>query len=77
MDKPTRRSSHARPIPRIGGIGPVLMGAMAGMFFVAQPTAAALVGMGIGVLIAVISFLDDIITLPSIPRLGVHLVAAS
>lgn len=77
IDVPNERSSHARPVPRGGGLVIVLVslslyvtisssrGATANWFFV-----------GSAMLIAGISLLDDIFTIPLFPRLIVHICAA-
>ncbi len=73
LDHPNERSLHQRPVPRMGGIG-VVAGIAAGVPFVSQGEwwplwLAALI-------LAGISFLDDVIGLPIIGRLLVHLVVA-
>jgi UDP-GlcNAc:undecaprenyl-phosphate/decaprenyl-phosphate GlcNAc-1-phosphate transferase len=73
LDHPNERSLHQRPVPRIGGIG-VAAGIAASVPFVSQVEWWPL-WLGAVILVG-ISFLDDIIGLPIIGRLLVHLVAA-
>jgi UDP-N-acetylmuramyl pentapeptide phosphotransferase/UDP-N-acetylglucosamine-1-phosphate transferase len=72
LDEPNARSLHDRPVPRTGGIA-VLLGAAVSLAFGATqlwlPAALALV-------LAVLSFVDDLHRLPTITRLAVHLVSA-
>jgi len=75
MDRPGRRSSHTVPTPRTGGMA-ILIGTLVGLSLEAQPTMAFIVAAVIGGVITVISFLDDIITIPSLPRLAGHFLVA-
>ena len=82
LDRPNSRSSHTRLTPRGGGLGFVLslalaLGLAAGAG-VAGPQAGPLVGWagGLAVLIAGISFSDDLRSLPSVLRLVCHLGTA-
>jgi UDP-N-acetylmuramyl pentapeptide phosphotransferase/UDP-N-acetylglucosamine-1-phosphate transferase len=72
LDEPNARSLHERPVPRTGGIA-VLLGATVGFAFGAEPfwlPAALALGL------AAVSFVDDLHRLPTLARLGAHLVAA-
>jgi len=72
IDTPNERSSHSRPVPRGGGIGLLLPFAFGTAVLLAGPLrgdafAGALL---VGVLgMAVIGFIDDLRTLPALPRL--------
>jgi UDP-GlcNAc:undecaprenyl-phosphate GlcNAc-1-phosphate transferase len=72
LDRPNERSLHERPVPRTGGIA-VLAGAAVAFGFGAGalwlPAVLALV-------LAVLSFFDDLAHIPTGVRLGAHLVAA-
>jgi UDP-GlcNAc:undecaprenyl-phosphate/decaprenyl-phosphate GlcNAc-1-phosphate transferase len=72
LDRPNERSLHERPVPRTGGIA-VLIGAAAALGFGADelwlPLALALA-------LAVVSFADDVKSLPIAARLVAHLAAA-
>lgn len=76
MDKPGVRSSHSTPVPSAGGIA-ILLGAMVGMLVFGKIYPSFLVAAGIGLLVAAISFIDDVAVIPSLPRLIVHLVGAT
>ena len=73
LDHPNERSLHQRPVPRVGGIG-VAAGIAVSVPFVSQVEWWPL-WLG-AVILAGISFLDDIIGLPIIGRLLVHFVVA-
>jgi UDP-N-acetylmuramyl pentapeptide phosphotransferase/UDP-N-acetylglucosamine-1-phosphate transferase len=81
LDHPNARSSHDRPVPRGGGLGLLvgLAGGWAGVVALlpgadARATAAMLVG---GLLLAAVSFIDDLRGLPVPARLAVQLVAVT
>ena len=74
LDHPNERSLHQRPVPRMGGIG-VVAGIAVGVPFVSQGEWWPL-WLGACFLVAV-SLLDDIIGLPIVWRLLVHVVAAA
>jgi UDP-N-acetylmuramyl pentapeptide phosphotransferase/UDP-N-acetylglucosamine-1-phosphate transferase len=76
VDLPGPRSSHTEPVPHLGGIA-ILAGVMASLLVVTKPSVAFLVAAGFGVLISLISLLDDLVALPSLPRLFVHLAVAA
>lgn len=77
VDRPNARSSHKRPVPRGGGIGFIAVIAIAlGIVALAEntvplPMLAALL------LLAAISFVDDIRAVPFWTRLAVQLVAVA
>ncbi len=75
MDIPGERSSHEVPVPRIGGLG-ILLGVVISSLVVCHFTPALAVALGLGIAVAAVSFLDDIFTLPSLPRLAVHILGA-
>ena len=73
LDTPNERSLHAQPVPRTGGIA--IAGGVAAACLLAWPglpvilAAAALLGAA--------SFADDIVDLPTLARLALHLGAAA
>ena len=79
LDHPGQRRSHTLPIPRGGGIGPVVVMLIGGVLFAAldpqsrQSLAICLFGL---VAVAGIGWLDDHRPLPALPRFAVHLGAA-
>jgi UDP-N-acetylmuramyl pentapeptide phosphotransferase/UDP-N-acetylglucosamine-1-phosphate transferase len=73
LDTPNERSLHERPVPRTGGIAIALgVAAACALSWPGLPTiliaAAAL---------AAVSFVDDIVGLPTLSRLALHLGAAA
>lgn len=72
LDRPNARSLHETPVPRLGGVG-VMLGSLAAMPFLAATHALAL---GLAVALAVLSFVDDLRGVPTLVRLGCHLLAA-
>jgi UDP-N-acetylmuramyl pentapeptide phosphotransferase/UDP-N-acetylglucosamine-1-phosphate transferase len=73
LDHPNERSLHQRPVPRTGGIG-VAAGIAVGALSV-SPGEWWPLWVGVAVLVAV-SFVDDLVGLPVVSRLVVHLLAA-
>jgi UDP-N-acetylmuramyl pentapeptide phosphotransferase/UDP-N-acetylglucosamine-1-phosphate transferase len=73
LDEPNRRSLHECPVPRTGGIA-VLLGAAVSLGLGAAPL---LLPFGLGLLLALVSFLDDLYGLPTAGRLVAHVVAAA
>jgi Fuc2NAc and GlcNAc transferase len=78
LDIPNERSSHTQPTPRSGGVVIsfvtvvlLLMGA-----WLESRLLDILPFIGGAVLIAVVSWFDDLYSLPSVLRFGVHLLAA-
>ena len=80
IDTPNERSSHDRPVPRGGGVaiaGAFLL-AMFWLWFsksVSPELAVALIGGG--TLVSWIGLMDDRSGVPAVPRLLVHLLAAT
>lgn len=78
LDIPNERSSHTSPVPRAGGIGivaTVMGGYLAGSLIAGYPISwGFLIG---GVLIAAVSFIDDLRDLPFYVRLFAHSIAAA
>ncbi|MCR4411156.1 MAG: glycosyltransferase family 4 protein [Thermoguttaceae bacterium] len=82
LDVPNPRSSHARPTPRGGGLAVVVaaLGGWLGLggLFPASAPWAVLLGYAVGAaLVAGVSWLDDLHSLPAGPRLAAHVVAAA
>ena len=73
LDRPNERSLHARPVPRSGGIA-VAAGTVAGLALAPQPPLAAFV---LAAALAILSFADDALPLPTLLRLAAHLAAAA
>ena len=80
LDQPNERSSHSTPTPRGGGIAVVLV-AIAGLLFEAMRWpggfAALLPVMAAVVLLAGVSWLDDLKGLRALPRLAAQIIAAT
>jgi Fuc2NAc and GlcNAc transferase len=77
LDQPNARSSHARPVPRGGGVGPIA--ALVLVLVLARPDvrsdARALAALGAVLLAAAVGWRDDHGGLPVRARLVVHLAA--
>lgn len=73
LDKPNDRSLHVRPIPRTGGVA-VLLGASVCLAFGAL---GMWLSMALALILAVVSFVDDLRGLPTAVRLAAHAGAAS
>lgn len=73
LDHPNERSSHTAPTPRGGGIAIVLI-TLAGSAFWMTPRLAAVAAAAL--VIAVVSWIDDLRHLPAALRLGVQILAA-
>ena len=77
LDRPNERSLHGSPVPRSGGLS-IAAGVAA---CAAASGAAVLHGIGailtIAGVLALISLVDDLLTLPALVRLAAHFVAAS
>src|SRR3954463_12572725 len=73
LDQPNARSLHERPVPRTGGIA-VLAGAAISLAFGAT---ALWLPLSLAVMLAVLSFADDIRSLPTGVRFAAHLVFAA
>lgn len=74
LDHPNERSLHQRPVPRTGGLG-VAAGIAVSVSLV-SPVSWWPLWIG-AVLLVAISFLDDLIDLPIVTRLVMHIVAGS
>ena len=66
LDQPNERSLHERPLPRIGGIA-VLAGAATSLAFGAT---ALWLPLGLALVLALVSFADDLRSLPTAGRLA-------
>lgn len=72
MDRPNERSLHERPVPRTGGLA-IMAGVVAGCVLVPKlPWVALLLALGLGLL----SFADDLRSLPVSVRFAAQLAAA-
>ena len=81
VDMPNERSSHTRPTPRGGGLVIVSVTLLCGFLLavVSLPGGSWITCvpyLGGSLLVAIVSWLDDVRTLPSWLRLGAHLLAA-
>jgi len=72
LDRPNERSLHEHPVPRTGGIA-VLIGIAAALPFGGIDVWPTL---GLALLLAAVSFADDLKGLPVAARLGAHIAAA-
>jgi UDP-N-acetylmuramyl pentapeptide phosphotransferase/UDP-N-acetylglucosamine-1-phosphate transferase len=78
LDHPNARSLHARPVPRMGGLG-IFLGAGVAVLLAFEPVAAdgSMVTLLLGALALItVSFADDVMGLPTLPRFGLHVIAA-
>ncbi|HEX8966506.1 MAG TPA: glycosyltransferase family 4 protein [Chloroflexota bacterium] len=80
LDVPNQRSSHSRPTPRGGGLV-IVVGFLAGLsLWLAgggSLSPRALGWLAGALLVAAVSFVDDLRPLPAAPRLITHLAAAA
>jgi Fuc2NAc and GlcNAc transferase len=77
LDVPNERSSHTEPVPRGGGVVVVAVSLTFYFFATAYLNVAVNWGFVIaGSIIAAVSLLDDIWSIPLVPRLIVHVTAA-
>lgn len=78
-DAPNSRSLHEHPTPRTGGLA-ILVAVSLGwgiLFYQGhRPDILAWI-VGAAILVALISFLDDVVTLSALPRFAIHGVAAA
>jgi UDP-N-acetylmuramyl pentapeptide phosphotransferase/UDP-N-acetylglucosamine-1-phosphate transferase len=72
LDMPNERSLHVRPVPRTGGIG-ILAGAASALAFGALELWLPLL---LALILALVSFVDDLDGLPAAVRLAAHAAAA-
>jgi UDP-GlcNAc:undecaprenyl-phosphate GlcNAc-1-phosphate transferase len=70
VDVPNHRSSHARPVPRGGGVG--VMAGVAGGLMVSHPDQLLAVGLVGAAVLAVVGFVDDVRSLPAVLRLALQ-----
>jgi UDP-N-acetylmuramyl pentapeptide phosphotransferase/UDP-N-acetylglucosamine-1-phosphate transferase len=79
LDVPNARSSHSVPTPRGGGIA-IVAGFLVGLgawLLSGETLSIRAVGWLVGaVLVAAVSFVDDLRSLPALPRLAAHAVGA-
>lgn len=79
LDVPNQRSSHTRPVPRGGGLV-IVAGFLGGLgLWLVQGgslSPRAVGWLGGALLVAAVSFVDDLRPLPAAPRLAVHLLGA-
>jgi UDP-N-acetylmuramyl pentapeptide phosphotransferase/UDP-N-acetylglucosamine-1-phosphate transferase len=73
LDQPNHRSLHKVAVPRTGGFG-ILIGIVAGFLWLGGPLSHLLAGM---LLLAAISFVDDLLSLSASKRLLVQLLVCS
>jgi UDP-N-acetylmuramyl pentapeptide phosphotransferase/UDP-N-acetylglucosamine-1-phosphate transferase len=75
VDVPNHRSSHARPVPRGGGLG-VIAGAAIGLA-VGHPDELLAIGLVGALVLAVVGFTDDLRSLSAARRLSVQLLVSA
>ncbi len=73
LDRPNERSLHAAPVPRTGGVA-IMAGIASSMALISGPMQGLLL---IALALAALSFVDDLVSLPSLVRLACHLAAAA
>jgi UDP-N-acetylmuramyl pentapeptide phosphotransferase/UDP-N-acetylglucosamine-1-phosphate transferase len=77
MDRPNSRSSHDRPIMRGGGLSVLFAAAVVGLLFAPLRDVHGIYWVALaGLVLAAVSFLDDLRSVPRMLRLGVHAGAA-
>jgi UDP-N-acetylmuramyl pentapeptide phosphotransferase/UDP-N-acetylglucosamine-1-phosphate transferase len=79
LDVPNARSSHTRPVPRGGGL--VIIAGFLGGLLVWLAESGSLSPRALGwlagaLLVALVSYLDDLGSLPALPRLLTHIMGA-
>lgn len=76
LDLPNERSSHTVPTPRVGGLAIVLTWyiGLIGFFYYGLISAYLFYALMCGALLAIISFIDDLIEIKPVIRLIVHFV---
>lgn len=79
-DRPSERSSHTKPTPRLGGIG-IVVGVIAGLILMLscgaiKESKPLVIVLAAALLIAAISLADDLRSLSAAARFPVHLAAA-
>jgi UDP-N-acetylmuramyl pentapeptide phosphotransferase/UDP-N-acetylglucosamine-1-phosphate transferase len=73
LDEPNERSLHAHPVPRTGGIA-IVAGVAAACAFIQPVVVVTLV---VALALAALSFVDDVVGLPTLARLAAHVAAAA
>ena len=77
IDQPNQRSSHDKPIVRGGGVAVLIAAGVVGSLFVHSHYRPELFWIVLaGTILAAVSFVDDLCSLPQILRFGVHICAA-
>jgi UDP-N-acetylmuramyl pentapeptide phosphotransferase/UDP-N-acetylglucosamine-1-phosphate transferase len=79
LDHPNERSLHTRPVPRGGGLAIVLAAVLTsavGSYFTTLPSEFFVLGVA-GLVVVVISFIDDQRALSAGIRIATHIVAAA
>jgi UDP-N-acetylmuramyl pentapeptide phosphotransferase/UDP-N-acetylglucosamine-1-phosphate transferase len=79
LDHPNERSLHTRPVPRGGGLAIVLAAVLTsavGSYFTTLPSEFFILGAA-GLVVAVISFIDDQRALSATIRIATHMLAAA
>lgn len=79
LDRPNPRSSHSEPVPRGGGVAIVVTCIACALIAAAMgtlPLAAAAALATSGLMVATAGYVDDLRSLPALPRLAVHAGAA-
>lgn len=75
LDIPNERSSHETPVTRGAGIAIVMT--VLGLYVAFWGRDANFTFVAVAALVALVGFLDDLFSLPLLPRLAVHFVAAA
>lgn len=73
LDRPNERSLHETPVPRTGGIA-IIAGTATGLAFGA---AGLWLPLGLALILAIVSFADDVKSMPVAARLAAHVAAAA
>lgn len=77
IDKPNQRSSHDKPIVRGGGVAVLVAAGVVGSLFVRSYDRPELFWVALaGAILVIVSFFDDLYSLPQVFRFGVHICAA-
>ena len=74
LDIPNERSSHSKPVARGAGLAIVLT--VLGGYLISAGSNASIAYVAAAGAVAVISFVDDLRSIPLLPRLMVHFAAA-
>ncbi len=76
LDQPNERSLHDRPVPRTGGIAVLAGAAVALAVGVDSGIGSLWLSMALAAGLALLSFADDTLGLPTVGRLAAHLASA-